>query len=207
MLHSHITTVGHLKQTTSTGKQSVCRIQDKPRASLTDSVLIGDKYFPDILFNYLTQMLLKNIFQHQQHHSAFYTNTRDSLVLPSPPLWLQVQPTPETSKPQTPKTLWTDRIRCWPHMLGQPPCSSAACGLMGSYFNVCLRDSGTGRMLRSLSSKYLPIIYSFALSGWPPPPSSEDPVVWSSPRLCRSNIKREHTHARTCTLWAVPEVF
>ena len=112
---------------------------------------------------------------------------------PHLPLWLKVQPTPKPQSPQTPKTLWTDHIRCLPQMLGQLPCSRAACGLFGAYFNVCLRDRGTGRMLRSLSSKYLPIIYSFTLPGWPLPPSSEDPVVWSSPRLCRSNM-RTHTH-------------
>ena len=115
---------------------------------------------------------------------------------PHLPLWLKVQPTPKPQSPKPPpKTLWTDHIRCLPQMLGQLPCSRAACGLFGAYFNVCLRDRGTGRMLRSLSSKYLPIIYSFTLPGWPLPPSSEDPC-----RLKFSaslSLKHAHAYAQT----------
>lgn len=111
------------------------------------------------------------------------------------PLWLKVQPTPKSQspKPLNPKPLWTDHVRCLPQMLGQLPWRRAACGLFGTWFNVCLRDHGTRRSLCSLSSKYLPIIYSFSLPGCLLPPSSEDPVVWSSLRLCRSNI-----HTYTC---------
>lgn len=117
------------------------------------------------------------------------------------PLWLKVQPTPKSQspKPLNPKPLWTDHIRCLPQMLGQLPWRRAACGLFGTWFNVCLRDHGTRQSLCSLSSKYLPIIYSFSLPGCLLPPSSEDPVVWSSLRLRRSNI---HTHTHAHCKWS-----
>lgn len=169
---------------------------DKPesKTSLTSvlpatrwtSVLISDTLLPQHSFKSSIPSAVKNIRWHISTSTSPYSlHEHDSLMIPSFATLIKGTTNPKTSKPQNPQTLRTDHIRCLPQMLGQLPCSRAACGLFGAYFNVCLRDHGTGQTLHSLSSKYLPIIYSFTLPGWLLPPSSEDP--------CRLSLK--HTHA------------